>query len=104
MVMTPGSVIVVDDDAAVRHSLKFALEQEGLAVRLFGSAEELLAATDLPTHGCLVVDQYMPRMTGVELVDRLRLRHVDLPAILITTHASSDLREAAIGSGIRQVL
>jgi two-component system, LuxR family, response regulator FixJ len=104
MAMTPGSVIVVDDDAAVRHSLKFALEQEGLVVRLYGSAEEVLAATDLPAHGCLVIDQSMPRMSGVELVDRLRLRHVDLPAILITTNASSDLRRTAIGSGIRQVL
>ncbi len=104
MSMRLGSVIVIDDDAAVRHSLKFALEQEGLVVRLFGSAEELLDATDLPAHGCLVVDHHMPGMTGVELVDRLRRRDVDMPAILITTDASSSLRQLATGSGILQVL
>ena len=42
-----GTVLVVDDDAAVRNSLKFALELEGLTVRAFAGAADLLAATDL---------------------------------------------------------
>jgi two-component system, LuxR family, response regulator FixJ len=104
MSVTPGSVIVVDDDAAVRHSLKFALEQEGMVVKVYASGEELLAAGDLPEHGCLVIDHYMPHMTGVELVNRLRHRLVALPVILITTNATADLRRSAVRSGIRQVL
>ncbi len=102
--MQPGPVIVVDDDAAVRHSLKFALELEGLSVRLYGGGDELLADADLPRDGCLVVDYYMPDMNGVELVDRLRLRHVDLPAILITAKATERLRRSAARAGFRQVL
>jgi FixJ family two-component response regulator len=100
----PGPVIVVDDDAAVRHSLKFALELEGLDVRAYEGGEALLADGDLPAHGCLVVDYYMPAMTGVELVRRLRSRAVGLPAILITGKATDDLRDRAAEAGFRQVL
>lgn len=104
MSTTPGPVIVVDDDAAVRDSLKFALELEGLDVRIYPGAEEVLAESDWPSHGCLVVDYYMPLMNGVELVDQLRGRRVDLPAILITTKASNAVRSRAACSGFRQVL
>lgn len=104
MSVTPGPVIVVDDDAAVRQSLKFALELEGMNVRLYDSGDELLADPDLPTNGCLVVDYYMPAMNGVELMDKLRRRLVRLPAILITSRATEDIRKRAIGSGFSQVI
>jgi FixJ family two-component response regulator len=104
MSMTPGPVIVVDDDAAVRQSLKFALELEGLNVRLYEGADELLAEPELPDSGCLVVDYYMPRINGVELIDRLRRRLVKLPAILITARATDDMRRRAARSGFRQVI
>ncbi|MGO4386951.1 response regulator transcription factor [Microvirga sp. 2YAF29] len=104
MSMTPGPVIVVDDDAAVRQSLKFALELEGLDVRLYEGADEILAESELPESGCLVVDYYMPRMNGVELIDRLRRRLVKLPAILITARATDDMRRRAARSGFRQVI
>jgi FixJ family two-component response regulator len=104
MSMTSGPVIVVDDDAAVRQSLKFALELEGLDVRLYGSGDELLADTQLPANGCLVIDYYMPAMNGVELVDHLRKRLIKLPAILITARATDDIRKRAAHSGFQQVL
>jgi FixJ family two-component response regulator len=104
MSMTPGLVIVVDDDDAVRQSLKFALEMEGLNVRLYESGDAILADRDLPVSGCLVVDYYMPAMDGIELIDRLRHRAVRLPAILITARATEALRRRAARSGFRQVL
>jgi two-component system response regulator FixJ len=104
MPVTTGPVIVVDDDAAVRQSLKFALEMEGLDVRLYESGDQLLADTDLPATGCLVVDYYMPTMNGVELMERLRRRAVKLPAILITARATKDMHKRAAHSGFRQVL
>ena len=104
MSMTPGPVIVVDDDAAVRQSLKFALELEGMNVRLYESGDELLADPELPTHGCLVVDYYMPAMNGVELMDKLHGRLVKLPAILITARATDDMRQRARNSGFSQVI
>ncbi|MBM6583407.1 response regulator [Microvirga sp. BT689] len=62
MTTITGPVIVVDDDAAVRQSLKFALEQEGFEVRLYEDGAQLLADGALPLTGCLVVDLTMPGM------------------------------------------
>ncbi len=104
MPMIPGLVIVVDDDEAVRQSLKFALELEGLSVRLYEDGDHLLADGDLPSNACLVVDYQMPSMDGVDLVRRLRGRQVDLPAILITAKAAPGLGERALRSGFQQVL
>lgn len=99
-----GPVIVVDDDDAVRQSLKFALELEGLQVRAYRSGQQLLSDEQMPAEGCLVVDYYMPGMDGAELLQRLRHRRVDLPAILITAEATKDIRRRASRVGFRQVL
>ena len=88
-------VIIVDDDLAVRSSLKFALEIEGLTVHGFATGAELLNAIDLSLCDCLVVDQQMPGMSGLELIARLRDRHNWTPAILITSNPSPALCEQA---------
>ena len=78
-------VLVVDDDPAVLNTLTFSLKVEGFAVRAYASGRELLDDPVLPVHGCLVIDQRLPGMSGLELVASLRARKVSLPAILITT-------------------
>ena len=100
----PETVLIVDDDAAVRSALKFALETEGFEVRLYDGSAAILADANLPVHGCLVVDYRMPIMDGLELIEALRAREVSLPAILITGNASRDLRSRAVKSGVRRVL
>jgi FixJ family two-component response regulator len=104
MVSTSGLVLLVDDDAAVRNALKFAFEAEGLDVRAYGGGLELLDDRDLPAKGCLIVDYNMPVMNGIELVDVLRNRHVDLPVVLIAGEVSRELRARAAHSGIGKVL
>ena len=99
-----GPVIVLDDDDAVRNSLKFSLELEGFTVRLYKGGAELLAEPQLPHWGCLVVDFSMPGMDGIELVRRLRQRHIRYPAILMTSRISDGLRGQAIRAGFRAVL
>jgi two-component system response regulator FixJ len=99
-----GTVLIVDDDAAVRSSLKFALEVEGLHVRLYDGPEALLADANLPTRGCLVVDYRMPVMDGLAMIDALRARNVAMPAILITGRANKQLRSLAVKAGVREVL
>ena len=91
----PGQVIVVDDDPAVCNALKFAFQIDGYDVRTFDNAEQLLAARDLPARGCLVVDQRMPGIDGLDMIARLRAEGVDLPAVLITTPTSLVQRRAA---------
>ena len=96
----PGYVvIIIDDDLAVRNSLKFSLEIEGLTVRSYATGAELLSAGDLDLCSCLVVDQNMPG-NGLDLIGLLRARHVVAPAILITSHPSPSLRERARTAGV----
>lgn len=75
-------VVIVDDDPAVCGSLKFSLELEGFVVRAYGNAAEFLDAEDASCD-CLVIDQRMPGMNGMELIARLRELEVRTPAILL---------------------
>lgn len=97
------TVLVVDDDAAVRNALQFALELEGFRVVLYDGAAALLADT-LPQRACLVIDHHMPDMNGLDLVERLRARDVTLPTILISGRIEGDLRARARRLGVSKVL
>src|SRR5262245_51332201 len=88
-------VIVVSDDLAVRNSLKFWLEIEGLTVRGYVSGADLLDAGDLARCDCYVVDQKMSAMSGLDLIAQLRDRHLTAPAIFIASHTRRSLREKA---------
>jgi len=93
-------VVIVDDDDAVRNSLKFSLEIDGFTVTTYASADELLHAGDLLECECLIVDQHMPRMTGLELVEVLRKQGIGAPAILMSGHVTPTLSRLAAGAGI----
>jgi two-component system response regulator FixJ len=96
-----GTVVaVIDDDPAVRHSLKFSLEIEGFSVRAYPGGAELL--NDLGRAGaeCLVIDQNMRGMNGLDLVATLRDRNESVPAILMTSHPTAKLRERAGKAGV----
>lgn len=93
-------IAVVDDDAAVCSSLKFSLELEGFAVRIYGSGTELLATDMLAACSCFVIDQRMPAMSGMELIARLRARKIFAPAILIVSQPDATLRQRAALVGI----
>jgi FixJ family two-component response regulator len=95
-----ATVLVVDDDPAVRNSLQFSLQIEGFAVRAYASGRELLDDPELPQNGCLIVDQKMPDMTGLDVVALLRERRIAIPAILITTNPTALLRQRAADAGI----
>jgi two-component system, LuxR family, response regulator FixJ len=93
-------ILVVDDDSAVRNSLKFMIEVEGFEVNAYSSAQGLLNEDSLPADSCLVTDYHMPDMTGLELVAQLRDRQISIPAILITANPTEILRNRAAAAGI----
>lgn len=88
-------IIVADDDAALCAALKFSLEAEGFEVETCGSGEALLSRP-LPADGaCLLVDERLPGLSGLDALAELRRRGVTLPAFVITTHPSKAARTAA---------
>jgi two-component system response regulator FixJ len=97
-------VFVVDDDKAVRDSLKFELELEGLEVQPCACGGELLAHDRLAQAVCLVIDYQMPLMDGFELVAELRRRSCHTPVILITGQVTGWLRRRARTMGLRPVI
>ncbi|MCB8838578.1 response regulator [Aurantimonas sp. VKM B-3413] len=97
-------ILVVDDDEAVRESLKFALELEGLEVNLCSDGEDVFLHPALALAKCLVIDFKMPELDGIEVLQGLRSRGLNLPAILITGHATSALRQRAASAGALAVL
>ena len=88
-------VVIVEDDPAVRSALKFSLEIEGFEVRTYASGIDLLDARDVCVGGCLVIDQRMPEMSGLDLIATLRDRLISAPAILITSHPNAWVRKRA---------
>jgi len=97
-------VAVVDDDDAVRDSLRFLLEIAGYAVTTFASGAEFLKNAQLGDLTCLVVDQHMPDQTGLQLIGRLRAQGVDLPVALITGSPTPDVLRQAQMLGVAKVL
>ena len=91
---------VVDDDPAVRNSLKFSLEIDGFVVRTYGNADELLSDAQLSQFNCLVVDQHMPGTSGLDLAAELRHRQISVPIILITSHPPKVLIARADQAGV----
>jgi FixJ family two-component response regulator len=98
------TVAVVDDDDAVRDSLRFLLEAAGFSVVTFGSAAQFLNEAKVSDLTCLVVDQHMPGQTGLQLVNSLRRQGTRLPVALITGSPSPDLVRLADELGVARVM
>jgi len=95
----PATVCVVDDDEAVRGSLKMLLKTLGLPTLAYASAQEFLAAFDPQRPGCLVLDIRMPGMSGLELQQELNARGALVPIIFITGHGDVPMAVEAMQHG-----
>jgi FixJ family two-component response regulator len=97
--MTEPRVYIVDDDEAMRDSLKWLLESRGLKVELYSSGEAFFHAFDNGFCGCLVLDVRMPGMSGLDLYERLQARASTLPVIFITGHGDVPMAVSALKKG-----
>jgi two-component system response regulator FixJ len=95
----PATVHVVDDDDAVRSSLRLLLKSVGLPTVAHASADEFLAAWDGDQPGCLVLDVRMPGMSGMELQAELNQRGAIIPVIFISGHGDIPMAVEAIQHG-----
>jgi two-component system response regulator FixJ len=102
-----GVVAIVDDDPAVLDSLKFLLEVVGYHVATHASAEAFLndrASVHATEPACMILDQHMPRITGLELAQTLRDEGAKIPILLITGSSSPSIVARAAQLGIERVV
>ncbi len=95
----PATVFVIDDDEAVRTSLRLLLKSVGLPVETFASAQEFLDQYDEDRAGCLVLDIRMPGISGLELQQHLNDRNSITPIVFITGHGDVPMAVEAMQAG-----
>ncbi len=92
-------VFIVDDDPAVRDSLTLMIEQAGISVQSFVSAQAFLSAYKPSFFGCIIIDIQMPEMDGLQLQNELVSRKSLLPIIFLTGHGDIPMSVRAIKAG-----
>jgi len=93
------TVIIVDDDAAIRASLDSLFRSVGLETRQFGSPAELLNGTLPDGPGCIVLDVRLPGVSGLELQGQLTRQGIDFPIIFMTGHGDIPMSVRAMKAG-----
>ncbi|QNN54292.1 response regulator transcription factor [Nocardioides mesophilus] len=96
---SPSHVLVVDDDRAVRESLRRSLEFNGYVVSLAADGADALAAIAVRQPDALVVDVMMPRLDGLETTRALRAAGNDLPILVLTARDSVGDRVEGLDAG-----
>ena len=94
-----GTVMVVDDDPALRNAMRILLKSVGLDSRLFASAQEFLESYQPSQIGCLVLDIRMPGMSGLELQEQLNKRGAVIPVIFMSGHGDIPMAVEAMQHG-----
>ncbi len=101
---TSESIAIIDDDEAMRDSLRDFMETAGLLARCFRSAEEFLESDFHHKAECLILDIRMPKMSGLQLQARLKEEECNIPIIFITAHGDARMRIRAMREGAVEFL
>lgn len=94
-----ATVFIVDDDEAVRDSLRLLLRSVGLRGETFASADEFLESFDAGRPGCLLLDVRMPGMSGLQLQEKLQELKATVPIIFLTAHGDIEMAVQAVKAG-----
>lgn len=93
------TVFIVDDDQAVRDSLKWLISSVGLNVETYASAQEFKESCDPERAGCILMDVRMPGTSGLELQREMRERPICPPVIIVTGHGDVQMAVRAMKDG-----
>lgn len=93
------TVFVVDDDQAMRNSLKWLIESVAMQVETYDSADAFIRSYYPGRSGCLLLDVRMPGMSGLELQEYLVEQQIAIPIIIITGHGDVPMAIRAMKSG-----
>ena len=89
----------MDDDGNMRDAIRSVLEDDGLTVEDFASCDAFLEAYRPGREACLLVDAYLPGMSGLKLLERLHVASYRLPAIMITGDSDVQIAVQAMKAG-----
>jgi two-component system CheB/CheR fusion protein len=92
-------IYVIDDDPMIRQTMRRLFQAEGWSVVLHPSAESFLAEARPEGLGCLLVDNILPGISGVELITQLRAEQDVFPAVILTGHGDASMAVAALKAG-----
>jgi FixJ family two-component response regulator len=95
----PRRISIVDDDASIREALKSLMRSVRYSVDAFASAEEFLASERVHDTECLILDVYLPGMSGFELQNHLNVEQRGIPIVFITAHSDEASRQRALKGG-----
>ncbi|KGK41911.1 hypothetical protein LH51_11165 [Nitrincola sp. A-D6] len=95
----PGVIHIVDDEEAVRRSLRWLLESVDLQVEEYADAASFIANADLQQLGCVLLDIRMPGMSGLTLQTELMTKAPELPVIFMTGHGDVPMAVRAMKAG-----
>ncbi len=98
MMQTP-TVSIVDDDQQVRESLAALIQSMNIDVECYASGREFLDHCTPSRPGCVVLDLRMPQLSGLEVIEQLAARKIDVPVIMISGHGDIPAAVAAIQAG-----
>jgi len=95
------TVLVVEDEAAIRDMIAFALDRAGMRVQLAADAKEALVAVNSQRPDIILMDWMMPGISGIELTRRLRRDPYteDIPIIMLTARVSEDDKVNGLEAG-----
>src|SRR3954451_9666328 len=102
--MPKSRILVIDDEAAIRDSLRMTLEYEGYEFMGAATGQEGLAVAERDAPDLVLLDIKMPGMDGIEVLDRLRAMNETLPIVVISGHATIQTAVDATKKGAFQVI
>ncbi len=97
----PGSILIVDDEENLRHTLAFILERAGYFITAAASAKEALSCLSTGSYDVIVLDLRMPEMDGLSLMALIHEKYPDAPIFILTAYGSLDTAIQALRLGAR---
>ena len=102
--MDKPRVLVVDDEASIRHVLHRVLEMNGCEIREAASAEEAVAQVEDWEPAVALLDIVLPGKNGIQLLTELKQIHADTEVLMMTSNASADTALQAVRRGAHDYL
>ena len=96
-----SDILVVDDETDIRELISGILEDEGHSTRLAKDSDDTLKAIEERRPSLVILDIWLQgsKLDGLELLDRIKKAHPDLPVIIISGHGNIETAVAAIKRG-----